>query len=202
MTTHHILLTGANGFLGSHILKQLLPHADVTVRAVVRSAAKIDAVKLDFGSYDNLDFVIVPDITAPQAFDDALTNTSVPFTTVIHSASPFLYKAISSNLEFLTPAVEGTTGILKSIKAVAPSVKRVVVTSSFAAVGDLANPEHMKGKKLTENDWNPVTWDEAVNGSRGVAYQESKKFAEVCFVSDKDGFALANGVTGSRMEVH
>ena len=38
--------------------------------------------------------------------------------------------------EMLDPAVKGTTGILKAIKAKAPSVKRVVITSSFAAIMD------------------------------------------------------------------
>ena len=180
MSTHRILLTGSNGFLGSHILKQLLPHPGVSVRAVVRSQSKIENVRSDFGTFQNLDFAVVPDITSPEAFNDALSHTDVPFDTVIHSASPFLYKAVSNNREFLDPAIKGTTEILKSIKAVAPSVKRVIVTSSFAAVGDLVNPTNMSCKTLTEEDWNPVSFDEAVSStSLGVGYQASKKFAEV-----------------------
>ena len=180
MSSHRILLTGSNGFLGSHILKQLLPRPGVSVRAVVRSQSKIDDVKGDFGTFENLDFAVVPDITSPDAFHGALSKTDVPFDTVIHSASPFLYKAVSSSREFLDPAIKGTTEILKNIKAVAPYVKRVIVTSSFAAVGDLVNPGNMAGRVLTEQDWNPVTFDEAVaSTSLGVGYQASKKFAEV-----------------------
>lgn len=180
-TTHRILLTGSNGFLGSHILKKLLPRSGVSVRAVVRSSSKVDNVKNDFGSYSNLDFAVVPDITSPNAFHEALSKTDVPFDTVIHSASPFLFKDIKSNRDFLDPAVKGTTEILKSVKAVAPNVKRVIVTSSFAAVGDLANPENMYGKMYTDDDWNPVSWDEAVESTNArVGYQASKKFAEVC----------------------
>jgi nucleoside-diphosphate-sugar epimerase len=180
MSAHRVLLTGANGFLGSNILKQLLPRQDVTVRAVVRSQSKIDNVKHDFGTCSNLDFAVVPDITSPNAFDDALSKTDVPFDTVIHSASPFLFKDVKSNYDFLDPAVKGTTEILKSVKAVAPSVKRVIVTSSFAAIGDLANPENMFGKVYSDDDWNPVSWDEAVETSdTRVGYQASKKFAEV-----------------------
>src|ERR1700761_1147115 len=181
MSSHRVLLTGANGFLGSHILHQLLPRQNVSVRAVVRSESKIQTVKDDFGTFSNLDFAIVPDITAPNAFHEALSKTDVPFDTVLHAASPFLYKAVTDNRVFLDPAIKGTTEILNSIKAVAPSVKRVIVTSSFASVGDLANPESMKGKVYTEEDWNPVPWDEAVSSpNKGVAYQASKKFAEVC----------------------
>lgn len=180
MSSHRILLTGANGFLGSHILRQLLPRPNVSVRAVVRSASKIESVKSDFGTYTNLDFAIVPDITAPNAFHEALSKTDVPFDTVIHSASPFLYSAVTNNRDFLDPAVKGTTEMLESVKAVAPSVKRVIVTSSFAAVGDLANADKMRGRTFTEEDWNPLSWDEAVSSpNKGVAYQASKKFAEV-----------------------
>jgi nucleoside-diphosphate-sugar epimerase len=179
MPTHRILITGANGFLGSHILKQLLPRENVSVRAVVRSDSKIDNVKHDFGTYKNLDFAIVPDITSPNAFDDALTKTDIPFDTVIHSASPFLYTAVKDNREFLDPAIKGTTEILKNVKAVAPNVKRVIITSSFAAIGDLTNPAQMHNKVMTDADWNPVTWEQAVNGNQGVGYQASKKFAEV-----------------------
>jgi nucleoside-diphosphate-sugar epimerase len=153
MAQSRILLTGANGFLGSHILKQLLPRPNVSVRTVVRSASKVDAVKTDFGQFQNLDFAIVPDITAPNAFHDALSKTDVPFDAVIHTASPFLYKAITDNREFIDPAVKGTTQILKDIKAVAPEVRRVVITSSFAAVAPLTQMESMRGHVYTEKDW-------------------------------------------------
>lgn len=76
----------------------------------------------------------------------------------------------------LDPAVIGTTGILKSIKKSAPSVKRVVITSSFAAIinPSKANwPDHT----YTEADWNPITQEEAVqNPANG--YRASKTFAE------------------------
>ena len=200
---HRVLLTGANGFLGSHILKQLLDHPDVSVRAVVRSASKVEAVKQDFNEYDNLDFAIVPDITAPNAFHEALSSSDTPFNLVVHSASPFLYKAVSDNREFLDPAVNGTTEILRSVKAVAPGVKRVVITSSFASDADLAHPDKMAGRTYTDDDWNPITWDQALQGGKGDAYQGSKKFAEVFLSGDIEIRLETNryGI-GSGMEVH
>lgn len=181
MSSHRVLLTGANGFLGSHILKQLLDHPGVSVRAVVRSASKVEAVKNDFGAYGNLDFAVVPDITAPNAFHEALSSSDVPFDLVIHSASPFLYKAATNNRDFLDPAVNGTTEILKSVKAIAPAVKRVVVTSSFASVADFPHPDKMAGKTFVDDDWNPITWDEALKATdKNIPYQGSKTFAEVC----------------------
>ena len=60
--------------------------------------------------------------------------------------------------DFLDPAIKGTTGILKSIKAFAPSVKRVVITSSSAAV---LNPDN-HADVYDESFWAPVTWEQAM----------------------------------------
>ena len=154
----------------------------MSVRAVVRSGSKVTSVTTDFSEYENaglLDFAIVPDITAPHAFDSALNSPSKPFDTVIHTASPFHYRAVSSNREFLDPAIKGTIQILEAIKAVAPDVRRVVMTSSFAAVADLANMSSIGPKVHTDEDWNPITWTQALDESnRNVAYHASKKFAE------------------------
>jgi nucleoside-diphosphate-sugar epimerase len=58
--------------------------------------------------------------------------------------------------EMYRPAIEGTIGILKSIKDKAPSVKRVVVTSSFATVADRSKG-FRPGYVYTDKDWNPVS---------------------------------------------
>jgi nucleoside-diphosphate-sugar epimerase len=174
-----VLLTGANGFVGSHILDQLLSRG-LSVRSIVRSQTKAQQVLSDFPNYGSqLDFGIVPDITAPGAFDRVVQSTP-PFDTVIHTASPFLYRVISDNREFLDPAIKGTVEILKSVKAHAPTVKRVVITSSCAAVIDFSAPAVTTPKKAyTEEDWNPTTWDGALTGTTNNAYQASKKFAEL-----------------------
>jgi len=57
--------------------------------------------------------------------------------------------------DLLEPAIKGTTGILDSVKRLAPTVKRVVVTSSFAAVAD-PSKGHRPGYVYTDKDWNPV----------------------------------------------
>ncbi|KZL87898.1 nad dependent epimerase dehydratase [Colletotrichum incanum] len=193
---YHVLLTGANGFVAQHILSQLLK-AGHSVRAVVRTQSKVDQLSTTFRAYTStqLESHIVPDITAPLAFDAALTS-SRPFDAVIHTASPFNYRAVSSNLEFLDPAVKGTTEILSGIKRVAPSVKRVVLTSSMAAVIDWGAPKETDTPKVyTDADWNPITWDDALaTESLNLAYSASKSFAERAawdFISDnKPGFDL------------
>lgn len=58
-------------------------------------------------------------------------------------------------------------------------MKRVVVTSSCAAVIDFDAPAVKVPRRVyTEEDWNPRTWEEALSGTPNAAYQASKKFAE------------------------
>jgi NAD dependent epimerase/dehydratase family len=84
-----ILLTGANGFIGSHVLALLLLQGH-SVRAIIRSQSKASQVLSDFPNYvTKLDFGIVPDITSPSAFDN-IVKSDPPFDAVIHTASPFL----------------------------------------------------------------------------------------------------------------
>jgi nucleoside-diphosphate-sugar epimerase len=95
-------------------------------------------------------------------------KSSPPFDYVLHTASPFHFNVQDPVKDFLDPAIKGTTGILKAIKAYAPSVKRVVITSSFAAI---VNPKQHP-KVYSEQSWNPVTWEEAMDHSN--VYRASK----------------------------
>jgi nucleoside-diphosphate-sugar epimerase len=77
----------------------------------------------------------------------------------------------------LIPAIEGTKNILSSISAHAPQIKRVVITSSFAAIVNMqkgAWPDHT----YTEEDWNPETYEVAKTADGETAYCASKTFAE------------------------
>ncbi|KAK9329338.1 hypothetical protein V1520DRAFT_279566, partial [Lipomyces starkeyi] len=121
-----------------------------------------------------LSFAIVPDIAVPSAFDDAVKDMDY----VVHTASPF--KAIvEDNLkDLLLPALNGTQEVLKSVQQYAQSVKQVAITSSFAAV--FSGPLNLRGQKTyTEEDWNDISWDEALKSDGRVAYRASKKFAEM-----------------------
>jgi nucleoside-diphosphate-sugar epimerase len=172
------LLTGANGFLGTYIVDELLD-AGYFVRCAVRSQAKADQIIHDFPKQTSqLDFAIVPDMTIPGAFDKAVQSTP-PFTTVVHQASPFFFASITHNSDFLDPAIKGTTSLLHSVKTHAPSIKRVIYTSSCAAIIDRDAPVVQTPKKVyTEADWNPMCYEDAIKGNKGDAYRASKKFAE------------------------
>lgn len=138
-------------------------------------------------------YVIVKDIAADGAFDQVV-QANPPFEAVIHTASPFHFKTTDNKRDMLDPAINGTTGILKSIKGYAPSVKRVVITSSAAAITSAA--AHKTIGIYTESVWNPIMYDEAVATKDGnEAYRGSKKLAEKAawdFVdSEKPRFDIA-----------
>ncbi|OCK82210.1 NAD(P)-binding protein [Lepidopterella palustris CBS 459.81] len=171
-----VLLTGGSGFIAAHTLDFLLKHG-YSVVTTVRNQEKVDNIRKVYPNVgkDKLDFVIVPDISDPSAFDKAVISDP-PFEGVLHTASPFHFNVTDTKKDLIDPAVIGTTGILKAIKKSAPTVKRVVITSSFAAIINLTKgtwPEHT----YSEADWNPITLEEAiVNPING--YRASKTFAE------------------------
>ncbi|KAH7014739.1 NADPH-dependent methylglyoxal reductase-like protein GRE2 [Ilyonectria destructans] len=171
-----VLLTGGSGFIATHVLEILLNrgHSVVTTVRSLDKAENIKKAHPDIGK-DRLDFAIVPDIARLDAFDAAVVSEP-PFEAVIHTASPFHYNVTDVQKDLLDPAIVGTTGILKAITKNAPTVKRVVITSSFGAITNPFKglwPEHT----YSEEDWNPLTQEQAAqNPARG--YQASKTFAE------------------------
>ena len=182
-----ILLTGASGFVAAHVLTSLLQHG-YNVRGTVRSEATADKVRkthahLLNGDDSHLTFAIVHDVAATGAFDEAVKGVDG----VIHTASPFVMQVENNERDLLDPAIKGTTSILQATEKYAPQVKRIVITSSFAAIVDLMQGTR-PGYTYSENDWNPVTYEEAKAGDGATAYCASKTFAEKAawdFVKDR-----------------
>ena len=152
----------------------------------------MDALSLTgFRFGDKLSLIIVPDIEAPGAFDEAVKNVDG----VIHSASPFHYPVDDNERDLFHPAVNGTLRVLEAVHASGNKrIQRVVITSSFASVVDTTKG-YNPGKVYTEADWNPMTWDEAKVASGSAAYCASKCFAEKAaydFVeNNKPSFTIA-----------
>ncbi|EJD42224.1 NAD(P)-binding protein [Auricularia subglabra TFB-10046 SS5] len=187
-----VLLTGASGFIAAHVLDQLLKQG-YWVRATVRSEAKKQDILAANAAYaSQLDFAIVPDIATKGAFDDAV-KAEPALDYIIHTASPFHFNPQDVLKDMLEPAVQGTLGVLEAAHKYAPSVKRIVVTSSFASILDPATAPGPAGKIYTEEDWNPITWEQSQSNNY-LAYIGSKKFAEKAawdFVErEKPGFEL------------
>ena len=172
-----ILLTGASGFVAAHVLNSLLQHG-YSIRGTVRSEATAEKVRkthshLLNGDNSRLTFAIVPDVAKSGAFDKAVKDVDG----VIHTASPFVMQVENNERDLLDPAIKGTTEILKAVQKYAPQVKRIVITSSFAAIVDPTQGAR-PGYTYSEKDWNPVTYEQAKGGDGGTAYCASKKFAE------------------------
>lgn len=179
-TTQAVLVTGANGYLGLHVVDQLLKH-DKTVCATVRSERAAQTIRTIFQEHiksNQLRIGFIEDLTKPESFrtvfDDTITN-------VVHVASPCpMGKDIQDNVrEMLGPAISGTTAVLEAANAyTSPSFRRVVQISSFSAMLDFSKGPR-PGYVYTEADWNPVTYGEAATERNSTAlYLASKALSE------------------------
>ena len=132
-----VLITGGTGLIGIKTIHTALK-AGYSVRAAVRSQAKADAVlatptvkAINPGS--RLTFVIVPDILADNAYDEAVKGVKY----IIHSASPVIkgegFTPDQYETHLLQPALKGTSGILESAFKT-HGIKRIVITSSEVAI--------------------------------------------------------------------
>ncbi|THG96209.1 hypothetical protein EW026_g5586 [Hermanssonia centrifuga] len=185
---NYVLVTGATGFIGAHIVDELLCRG-LKVRAAARSQSKANQMIADRPQHKGrLDFVFIDDLTRPGVFDSAVKNVDA----VIHTASPVTFDATDNEKELMLPAIQGTKSMLDAIKK-EPSVKRLVCTSSFAAVFDASRGD-APGLTYTSADWNPLTYDEGKQGEAIIGYRVGKKYAELaawdCIRNDHPHFDL------------
>ncbi|EGW33177.1 uncharacterized protein SPAPADRAFT_60483 [Spathaspora passalidarum NRRL Y-27907] len=172
MTATTVFVSGANGFIASHVVKQLLEKG-YNVVGSVRSASKGDKLK-ELTKSDNFSYEVVPTLDAEGAFDEALKRHP-EVTVFLHTASPVTWEATDFEKEIIQPAIKGTKNALAAIKKYAPQIERVVVTSSIAAVADLQSDP----KKIYDEDsWNSITYEQGLQNGI-LAYVASKKFAEL-----------------------
>ncbi|GFF22146.1 putative NADPH-dependent methylglyoxal reductase GRP2 [Aspergillus udagawae] len=172
-----VLLTGGNGFLASHILDLLLEQG-YSVVTTVRSQEKAEQIRErhPYASTTQLRVITVPDFTSAGAFDECF-KSDAPLDVVMHTASPFRYSITDIQRELLDPAIIGTVALLEAVQKNAPSVKKVIVTSSFASIINSYKGNSWVDHVYSEEDWNPITPSDAhVNALNG--YRASKTFAE------------------------
>jgi dihydroflavonol-4-reductase len=166
MTSQTILVTGASGFLASHILLQLLD-TGYTVRGSVRNAAKGEHIRkvLEGHGADttHLEFVEL-DLMQDDGWDAAMQGIDY----LLHTASPFVTSAPKDPDEIIKPAIDGTRRALNA--ALRSNVKRIVLTSSMVA----ACHGHPKGRTTPygESDWT------VTSGADVTPYIQSKTLAE------------------------
>lgn len=171
-----VLVTGANGYIAMWIVRTLLEQG-YCVRGAVRSESKGKYLteyfgKRGFGS-DKLEVVVVEDITKPGAFDEAVKGVDA----IEHTAAP-VASEVANPQEFMKPAVQGTVGILQSALEHGSSVKRIILTSSGAAI--LARPS--EPTLYSEEDWNDESVQDieqnGANAKPESGYRASKTISE------------------------
>lgn len=144
VTDKPVCVTGASGFIAAHLVEQLLERG-YRVRGTVRgSADKYPFLTELPGAKERLELVSA-DLTAEGAFDQAVAGCEY----VMHTASPYALDVKDPQKDLVDPAVKGTTSVLEACKKTG-TVKRVVLTSSMAAITDEPESEHV----YTEVDWN------------------------------------------------
>jgi nucleoside-diphosphate-sugar epimerase len=159
-----VLVTGGTGFIGIYCILQLL-QTGYTVKTTLRSLKRKEEVihllkEAGIQSFESLSFVEA-DLTNDYNWDRAVEDC----TYVLHVASPFPAGEPEDANELIIPARDGALRVLKAARDA--GVKRVVLTSSFAAIGYSKDP---KGHTFTEEDWtDPELTDRAYIKSKTIA---------------------------------
>jgi nucleoside-diphosphate-sugar epimerase len=177
--TKPVLVTGGTGYVASWIIKMLLAkgiNVNTTVRDPsdvqkvqhLKTLAEASAGKLKLFKADLLDF---------GSFDEPMQGCEL----VMHTASPFFITGIKNpEEELIRPAKEGTRNVLEAAKK-SPAVKRVVLTSSVAAIyGDNVDIRTAPGGVFSEKEWNVTSSAEhqPYPYSKAIAEKEAWAFAE------------------------
>ena len=162
-----VLVTGGSGFIGAHCILQLLAGGH-EVRTTVRNLSReadVSAMLKQGGAKDpgkTLSF-FAADLESDAGWPEAVAGCDY----VLHVASPFPSTIPRNEDELIIPAREGALRVLKA--ASGAKVKRVVLTSSFAAIG--------YGHDDRTTPFDETVWT-AIKGKGVSAYAKSKTIAE------------------------
>jgi dihydroflavonol-4-reductase len=147
-----VVVTGATGYVAGWIVKRLLDEG-LTVHAPVRdpnSPEKLKYLNKIAASAPGKIKYFKADLLDDGSYGQAMAGCRIVF----HTASPFKVNVANPKRELVDPAQLGTRNVLEEVNRT-PSVKRVVLTSSCAAIyGDNADLKKIPGGIFTEEIWN------------------------------------------------
>lgn len=147
-----VLVTGATGFVAGWLVKKLLEEG-FTVHAAVRNPDNAEKLahlnQLAAKSKGSIKY-FKSDLLVEGSYHDAMQGCELVF----HTASPFINVVENPQKDLIEPAENGTENVLKEANRV-PTVKRVVVTSSCAAIyTDASECKDAPNGMLNETIWN------------------------------------------------
>jgi len=155
-----ILVTGATGFIGSHIVKTLLERG-YTVRGTVRSLSKHDNYQFLFDLTDNKNKLelVEADLLEEISWERAVRGCKY----IIHAAGPSLTYEPKDADVLMKPLVEGTMNVLNA--GLKHGIKKSVITSTIGTMW-LGNDQ----KAVNEDDW--------LDESKGDNFHKSQALKE------------------------
>ncbi|WQF78909.1 Putative NAD-dependent epimerase/dehydratase, NAD(P)-binding domain superfamily [Colletotrichum destructivum] len=182
MSQQLLVITGVSGHVGFRVLVEALARG-YSVRAIIRKAEQAEHIKNAKSVQPHLkqlDISVIPDLLAPGAFDGALDGASG----VVHVASPLPVFSDNLRRDLIDPAIVATLRVLESAANV-PSIKRVVITSSVAA---LLSWEYVMSHDVTTTFTARDTYDppgpdsvfespfQAYGASKALAFKATERF--------------------------
>jgi len=174
-------VTGASGFIALHLVEQLLTAGYEVIAAVRTDNPSKLAPLVALNSKGSLSIVSGCDLLVPGSFDAAVTEATACF----HVASPFWMDGRITDpwAQLVYPAKDGTRNVLDACARDASNVRRVVLTSSFAAVMNVGGRDPWPMNfHYDESHWNVSSEPDALGAfpepTNAHAYRWSKTVAE------------------------
>jgi dihydroflavonol-4-reductase len=160
-----VLVTGGSGFIGAHCILRLLEagyRVRTTVRSLDREADVRAMLKVDGAEPGEALEVVAADLVTDAGWPEAVAGCRY----VLHVASPFPSVQPRNEFELIVPARQGALRVLQAARDA--GVARVVMTSSFAAIGYGHKPTE---RPFAEEDWTDLS-------AKVSPYVKSKTLAE------------------------
>jgi len=179
-----VCVTGASGFIASHIVQQCLSKG-WTVHGTVRDInadAKTKHLLALHGATDRLT-LFQSDLTEAESFEKAFAGCDA----VIHTATPVMFGAKDGEVSIYNPALAGTKAVLDTIEKI-ESIKTLVLTSSMAAMAPKPEPALKSEKHWSDSakqkeggNWYGATKTDQETMCRDWAAKNSNvRFVAIC----------------------
>ncbi len=174
MESKIIVVTGITGFIAKHVAAQLLDLGFV-VRGTLRNPDKEQQVRQAI-SYMCSEQALVRlqlvtcDLLSDEGWQEAMADAEA----LMHLAAYVPAMEPKDPAAVIRPSLEGTERVFSFARAA--RIKRIIMTSSIAAIGyghDIKSKSKSKSVNLTSNDWTNIA---GLKG--GWAYAEAKVLAE------------------------